>query len=102
MMLIYFLIIMRLVVAGLVIHCLTRLLLEAGCIVRIIVHGSISAGWELWMSIRSLLATLRDAIMEIWRHSTRENIHFLVALGIITYAIPEIARRAHRAPESQD
>ena len=97
---------MRLVVAGLVIHCLTRLLLllgsETGCIVRIIVHGSISAGWELWMSIRSLLATLRDAIMEIWRHSTRENIHFLVALGIITYAIPEIARRAHRAPESQD
>ena len=92
----YFLIVMRLVVEGFVIYGLTRLLLllgsEAGCIMRMIVNGLVSAGWELWMSIRSSCATLCDAVMEIWRHLTRENIHFLVALCIIIYAIPEIAQ----------
>ena len=88
---------MRTVVVGAVIYCLTRLFLEAGGIVRMVVHGLVSASWELWVSIRLFLAIIRDAVREIWRHLTRENIHFLVALGIITYAIPEITRQVGRS-----
>ena len=91
---IYFLSFMRTVVAGFLFYDLTRIFLllvsEVGCIIKMIVHGLFSAGWELWMSICSFLANFRDATMEIWRHLTRENIHLLVALGIIIYAMPEI------------
>ena len=85
---------MRTVVAGFFIYGLTRIFLllvsEVGCVIKMIVHSLFSAGWELWMSICSFLANFRDATMEIWRHLTRENIHLLVALGIIIYAMPEI------------
>ena len=91
---IYFLIFMRSVVTGCVIYGLTRIFLllvsEAGCIVKMITHSLFSAGRELWMSMCSIIANFRDATMEIWRHLTRENIHLLVALGIIIYAMPEI------------
>ena len=91
---IYFLIFMRTVVAGFVIYGLTRIFLqlvsEAVCIIKMIMHSLFSAGWELWMSMCSFLAIFRDAILEIWRHLTRENINLLVALGIIIYAMPEI------------
>ena len=62
---------------------------EAGCIIQMIMHSLFSAGCELWRSISSFLAIFRDAVMEIWRHLTRENINLLVALGIIMYAMPE-------------
>ena len=91
---IYFLIFMRTVVAGFVIYGLTRIFLklvsEAVCIIKMIMHSLFSVGWELWMSMCSFLAIFRDAILEIWRHLTRENINLLVALGINIYAMPEI------------
>ena len=91
---IYFLIFMRTVVAGFVIYSLTGIFLllvsEARCIIQMTMHSLFSAGCELWMSICSFLAIFRDAIMEIWRHLTRENINLLMALGIIIYAMPEI------------
>ena len=94
MVFIYFLIFMRSVVTGFVIYGITRIFLllvsEAGCIFNMIMHRLFSAGKELWMSMCSFLANFRDATMEIWRHLTRENIHLLVALGIIIYAMPEI------------
>ena len=90
---IYFLIFMRTVVAGFVMYSLTRIFLllvsEARCIIQMTMHSLFSAGWELWMSMCSFLAIFRDAILEIWRHLTRENINLLVALGIIMYAMPE-------------
>ena len=85
---------MRSVVTGFVIYGLTRIFLllvsEAGCIVKMITHSLFSAGRELWMSMCSIIANFRDATMEIWRHLTRENMHLLVALGIIMYTMPEI------------
>jgi hypothetical protein len=45
---------------------------------------------ELWKAFNSFLRALCDALREVWRHLTQENIHFIVALAILVYALPEV------------
>jgi hypothetical protein len=61
---------------------------------RIITLNLIGAGFsaiiELCKAFDSFLRVLRDAVSEVWNHMTRENIHFIVALAILVYALPDV------------
>jgi hypothetical protein len=52
--------------------------------------ASFSAIIELWNAFDSFLRVLCDALREVWNHMTRENIHFIVALAIVVYALPDV------------
>jgi hypothetical protein len=45
---------------------------------------------ELWKAFKSFLLVLSDALREVWKHLTPENLHFIMALAILVYALPEI------------
>ena len=45
---------------------------------------------EFWKSVKSFLYTLKDAVTEIWRHLTKENVTSIFALAILVYVMPEV------------
>ena len=45
---------------------------------------------ELWKSVKSFLHALKDAVTEIWRHLTKENVTSIFALAILVYVMPEV------------
>jgi hypothetical protein len=45
---------------------------------------------ELWRSVKSFLHILKDAVIEIWLHLTKENITSIFTLAILVYVMPDV------------
>ena len=45
---------------------------------------------ELWRAFGLFLSIFQGALLEIWKHMTRENLNTIVALAILVYTLPDI------------
>jgi hypothetical protein len=63
-----------------------------------LVEGLLSCIIELWKGFNSFLQVLCDALREVWHHTTRDNMHFIVANGILVYVLPGVLNRLLQRP----